>query len=116
MSKSKFEIHLEDQQDYRENPALEAMAVIVDTLGGLYALALKDKSTHFYLMHPRVLLSTLVTNIMLNFFLNMVPVEKNPINVRLEMAHDLMKEINTIFLDCVQKMETLRDDTKEEPH
>lgn len=117
MTNLKFDIKLGNKAGcMEEEAACTAMRDIVYTVEHLLRQAIADKSTHFETVHPRQLIALIINNIMLNLFINTVPTDINPIDKRLKMARELVEEIGTIFLDCVEKIETVRDQSQGGKH
>jgi hypothetical protein len=105
-----------EMPDVEEEPGCRAMKAIVFAVQEIIADALADKETLFSAIHPRTLTIMIINNIMVNLFLSACPPEYNTLETRLKMARSMVDEINKVFIDCIEKIETVRSisiDTKQ---
>jgi hypothetical protein len=95
----------EDVPD-EDKASVVAMNKIINSVKFLIQEAVDARDVNFAGLHPRIIISNVTTNILINLFYGAVNKDETDIKKRLEMAESLAKEILTVFLDSVQKIET----------
>jgi hypothetical protein len=87
----------------------KALSDIVFVVKERLSEALEDDSIGLAGTHPRVLISMLVTNILVNLLFNSIAV--TDVSRRLDMVNDSLEEVKEMTLNLWRAMEASRADT-----